>query len=79
MAFMPASPSKKTTTSFQPWWILLLLTIVIAAMRLHTYNEPIERDLGIYAVFGHEMLQGRPLYTDLFNNSFSSWVCWQPS
>ena len=46
---------------------MLLIAIIVLA-RCHTYHEPVERDLALYAVFGHEMLQGRPLYTDLFDN-----------
>jgi hypothetical protein len=36
-------------------------------MRWHTYDEPFERDLNIYAVIGHELLEGRELYADLFD------------
>jgi len=37
-------------------------------MRLHTYEEPVERDIGNHAVIGHEMLQGRKLYSDLWDS-----------
>src|SRR5260221_509999 len=47
---------------------LLVLATVILAARLFTADEPIECDLTTYAVFGHEMLRGRTLYTDLWNN-----------
>jgi hypothetical protein len=36
-------------------------------MRWHTYDEPFERDLNIYAVIGHELLEGRDLYADLYD------------
>jgi len=45
--------------------LLLLFAVVIVCMRLHTYTEPLERDLDIYAWIGHYLLQGRSLYTDL--------------
>jgi hypothetical protein len=37
-------------------------------MRLHTYNEPFERDITSHAVIAHEMLAGRPLYSDLWDS-----------
>jgi 4-amino-4-deoxy-L-arabinose transferase-like glycosyltransferase len=37
-------------------------------MRLHTYDEPLERDLTTYAVIAHEILQGKSLYSDLFDH-----------
>ena len=44
------------------------LAMVIAAVRLHSLREPLERDLTTYAVIGHGMLQGRPLYADLWDH-----------
>ena len=51
-----------------PLVILLGLSAVIFLQRLHTYHEPLERDLTLYAVIGHEMLGGRALYSDLCEN-----------
>lgn len=56
-----------------PWWrsraarvgLLFLFALAILLMRAHTYAEPRERDLDIYAWIGHYLLQGRHLYTDL--------------
>jgi hypothetical protein len=56
-----------------PWWrsraarsgLLVVLALAVAWMRWHTYAEPRERDLDIYAWIGHYLLQGRHLYTDL--------------
>src|SRR5437588_8673254 len=45
---------------------LLGLSALIFFARLHTYGEPLERDLTTYAVIGHEMLGGKALYTDLW-------------
>lgn len=47
---------------------LVLLGAFIALQRLHTYDEPLERDLSLYAVTAHEMLEGRALYTDLWTH-----------
>jgi len=41
---------------------------VIFLLRLHTYNEPLERDLTTYAVIAHEMLNGKNLYSDLWDH-----------
>jgi hypothetical protein len=65
-----AAPPRDTVTPTSPsplWQFLLLLAllVVVAAMRVHTYAEPLERDLGTYAWMGHLWFQGRPLYTDL--------------
>jgi 4-amino-4-deoxy-L-arabinose transferase-like glycosyltransferase len=48
--------------------VLLLFAGIIAAQRLHTYHEPLDRDTACYAVIGHEFLQGRKLYTDLWDH-----------
>jgi 4-amino-4-deoxy-L-arabinose transferase-like glycosyltransferase len=48
--------------------ILLILAICIALMRAHTYTEPIERDIGSHAVIAHELLEGRKLYSDLWDS-----------
>ena len=47
---------------------LLGLGGLIFFARLHTYGEPLERDLTTYAVIGHEMLGGKALYTDLWDH-----------
>ncbi len=63
---------------------LLLLSLLIALFRLHTYNEPLDRDLAAYAVIAHEMLAGRPLYADLWDHkppaihvtfALGEWLC----
>ena len=55
-----------STTRWQ-WLILGSLCLAIFLMRWHTYDEPFERDLNIYAVIGHELLEGRELYADLYD------------
>ena len=51
-----------------PVLVLACLGLLILLMRLHTYSEPLETDLTSYAVIGHEMLEGRALYTDLWDH-----------
>jgi hypothetical protein len=48
--------------------VLALCVLVLGAQRLHTYDEPLERDLTTYAVIGHEALGGRWLYSELWDN-----------
>jgi len=47
---------------------LLILAALIFAARLHTYHEPYDRDITTYAVIAHEMINGRLLYTDLWDH-----------
>ena len=47
---------------------LLGLCALIFSLRLHTYDEPLERDLTTYAVIAHEMLNGKNLYSDLWDH-----------
>src|SRR5437879_6286888 len=44
------------------------LCALIFFLRLHTYDEPLERDLTTYAVIAHEMLNGKNLYSDLWDH-----------
>ncbi len=48
--------------------VLSLLAVVTVVARLHTYGEPLERDLATYAVIRHELRQGRTLYSDLWDH-----------
>jgi len=47
---------------------LAFLAVVIGTARVHTFNEPFERDITLYAVVAHEMLAGRDLYSDLWEH-----------
>src|SRR5437016_9497431 len=53
---------------FLPAGALVGLCVLIFSVRLHTYNEPLERDLTTYAVIAHEMLNGKNLYSDLWDH-----------
>jgi len=48
--------------------ILLLCVFFIAGMRWRTYDEPVRGDYAVYAVIGHELLNGRQLYADLWDH-----------
>jgi 4-amino-4-deoxy-L-arabinose transferase-like glycosyltransferase len=48
--------------------VLGLLVVVTVVTRLHTYGEPLERDLATYAVIAHELSDGRRLYSDLWDH-----------
>ncbi len=48
--------------------ILLALGGGIALARLHTYDEPVERDLATYAVVANELLNGQRLYSEIWDN-----------
>jgi hypothetical protein len=48
--------------------LLAVICGAIALGRLHTYDEPLDRDVATYLVIGGEMLHGRALYTDLWDN-----------
>ena len=41
---------------------------LILLMRLHTFNEPFERDIASHSVIGQELLNGRMLYSDLWDS-----------
>ncbi len=47
---------------------LIGLCFLIILARIYTYHEPLERDIGVYAVIAHEMLNGRELYSDLWDH-----------
>ena len=53
---------------FLPAAALIGLCALIFSLRLHTYDEPLERDLTTYAVIAHQMLNGKSLYSDLWDH-----------
>jgi hypothetical protein len=48
--------------------VLVCLVGLLVLARLHTYHEPLERDITTYAVIAHELLAGRQLYSDLWDH-----------
>ena len=53
---------------FKPALVLIALSAVICIMRYHTYDEPFERDIASHSVIGQELLNGRQLYSDLWDS-----------
>jgi hypothetical protein len=47
---------------------LSVLTALLAFLRLHTFDEPLERDLTTYAIVAHEVLSGRALYSEVWDH-----------
>ena len=56
------------TTIYWKSAILLLIAVSIFFLRLHGLKEPLERDLSTYAYIGHNILEGKELYTDLWDH-----------
>ncbi len=50
------------------WLVLLLLCILMATLRLYTFDEPFERDITTQALAAHEILSGKKIYTDIFSD-----------
>jgi len=44
------------------------ISLLIIFLRMHSYGEPLERDLTIYAYVAHQMSEGEKLYTTLWDN-----------
>ena len=64
-------PGPPRASSLPRTLVLVLLAVICGAIalgRLHTYDEPLDRDVATYVVIGGEMLHGRALYTDLWDN-----------
>lgn len=63
---LPGSQPSEHRAGLSCWIPLVICAVAIAGLRLHTYNEPLERDITWYAVLGHELLAGRSFYSDLW-------------
>lgn len=44
------------------------LSAVVVVLRLHTFDEPLERDLTTYAYVAHRVLSGDPLYESVWDH-----------
>jgi hypothetical protein len=58
--------------------VLPVFAVVIILMRFHTYDEPIQCDITLYSSYAHELLNGRCLYSDLWEQKppavFLTWA-----
>jgi 4-amino-4-deoxy-L-arabinose transferase-like glycosyltransferase len=48
--------------------VLAGLALVVAATRLVTYDEPLERDITAFAVIARELIEGRALYSEVWDH-----------
>ena len=62
----PTTGAFKTSARLA-WAVLLALCLVLAGLRALTFHWPLDRDCLIYAVTSHELLSGRPLYSDMWD------------
>ncbi|MCX5662318.1 MAG: glycosyltransferase family 39 protein [Planctomycetota bacterium] len=68
---VPSTPAASAPSAWprQFGWIALLAVIALSLFgRLHTYHQPLDRDLTTYSVIGRELLAGRRLYTEIWDN-----------
>lgn len=71
LAGPPAGPSGAPSAGspgLRVWLALAAIILLTWIGRLHTYSQPLDRDLTTYAVIGREMLAGKRLYTDIWDN-----------
>src|SRR5438046_1404598 len=47
--------------------VLIALSLVLIAARLRSYHEPLEWDSGTYSVIARELLEGKHLYSDIWD------------
>lgn len=48
--------------------LYVVCAVIILGLRHKSVHEPLERDHATYAVIAHELLEGRQLYSDLWDN-----------
>ncbi len=68
---MRTSASPGEAVKIISYWKYFLLTVIIALvflLRLHSLNEPFQGDLTTYGYIAHNMLDGKPLYTYLWDH-----------
>lgn len=58
---------KPSTSSYWPWFIVFIVIILIALIRIHLLNVPLERDEGEYAYTGQLILQGILPYSAVYS------------
>ena len=48
--------------------VLAAMCVAILCERAHTFHEPLDRDITTYAIIGHELLNGRRIYSDVWDH-----------
>ncbi len=64
----PASPAAAHRPSPLVLGLLALAMLVAVGLKIATADRPVARDVMLYTVIGHEMFEGRELYSDLFEH-----------
>jgi hypothetical protein len=62
---LKAMPQKRR---YVLWLVFTLLVVWISGTRWMLRHEPFERDIAAYAVAGRELLEGRSLYSDIWDH-----------
>ena len=57
----------RTNSHGSAWWVLLAIILLMAFIRYGLLDVPLERDEGEYAYGGQLILQGAPLYQQLYS------------
>lgn len=64
VAALSCGRSRTTVTGL----VLAGLALVLASTRLVTYDEPLERDITAFAVIARELIEGRALYSEVWDH-----------
>lgn len=64
----PSLTSPAPSSSRLALGLVALAVVITIGLKLITADRPIARDVMLYTVIGHEMFEGRELYTDLFEH-----------
>ena len=67
---VPVMEKTATETSAPkwPWWLLAVATAFVLGVRLRLLHIPFERDEGAFAYIAHSMMQGKQLYSALYDS-----------
>ena len=68
MKSFPASNWTEILRCHALWITCVVLALWITGTRWMLRYEPLDRDISAYAVVGRELLEGRPLYSDLWDH-----------
>lgn len=61
---------------YKPAFYIPVMVALIFIQRLHCYNEPMDRDMGDYAVIAHEIIKGESLYNGFLMDQKPPMIHW---
>jgi 4-amino-4-deoxy-L-arabinose transferase-like glycosyltransferase len=61
---------------YKPVFYIPVLIAIIFIQRLHCYHEPMDRDMGDYAVIAHEIIKGESLYDGFLMDQKPPMIHW---